>query len=897
MTKSALRKVGIVAVVGFLIAMLAMQLKLAPQPVCSDCPAKFDIVSFEFALTPQRACSIIDSWDADAAEQACSADSAIVSQLRQGLYWDYLFALSYGLAGWLLARWVWSKVATLRRRLLQSMVPAAALLDGVENTALLYFLGSFESALALQIAYFCAALKFALLGLFVLLLLFAGWRRLVGAGWLAERWRWVLIAGQLLLLVRVPLLMVIIGAVLTLKVEQIAELFELSLGGEASAATWAWLFSALLGLLIWYSARTLYAFKQSNRADLEGNWSWLGKWLPRGLATVVPLTMLCGYAASDHDGALQWVVLYALQALALLTLTAARRPALRALQRRRDGPAAGWLAQAVEIDTQPQVNRLARWADLSLRSRLFHAAGIAVLILAGVVGAVAPALIDRFGPLALVLGAACWLVWASTYPVYWAWQHRVPLLTLVLLWGTALSWLGLTDNHAVRLVREMQSVDLPPAGLSYSAASASTGIDRLTVPEFIEGWAQTRPGCQRIYLVSSEGGGIRAALWTTLVLSELEKASRQGNKGASFWNCTVAASGVSGGSLGLAAFAAYMRDVPPRQGDDFTALNTMMTTPFLTPVLGSIFGADQLQRFLPTVVFNDRGQALEDRWISSYTDAVADLSTEGGHFAGPLAALSYDESAQIYPAMLLNSTVVQSGYRLIQHPFAPECEGKTCATDAMSRRFPGAVDGAQWLPAELPASSAALNSARFTLVSPAGTLRKACAECPKHYATPGQLVDGGYYENSGTATLADFHRLLTQQRSEWRKRIAVVHISNDVAIRPLMANGEDRCPGGVPSAVNATLAGEILAPATALYQTRSARGEQARLDLRNRLRADGSLGLWHFRLCQGQRPIPLGWTVGEETLKEMQQQLNGSAEHHAAGFPAMLRQTLGMGED
>src|SRR5262249_25389537 len=53
---------------------------------------------------------------------------------------------------------------------------------------------------------------------------------------------------------------------------------------------------------------------------------------------------------------------------------------------------------------------------------------------------------------------------------------------------------------------------------------------------------------QPIYLISAEGGGIRAALWTALNLSQLGVAT-----GGRFGEDVATLSGVSGGSLGIMA--------------------------------------------------------------------------------------------------------------------------------------------------------------------------------------------------------------------------------------------------------------------------------------------------------------------------------------------------------
>jgi hypothetical protein len=404
-----------------------------------------------------------------------------------------------------------------------------------------------------------------------------------------------------------------------------------------------------------------------------------------------------------------------------------------------------------------------------------------------------------------------------------------------------------------------------------------------------------------VYLVSSEGGGIRAAAWTVVVLSELQRQS-----GDRFWRCTLADSGVSGGSLGLALFAAHLRD-----GDKLNeaALEQIMTHDFLAPVLGSMFGVDQLQRFVPGRWVPDRGQALENAWIDAYRSAMGDRATS---FAGPLHQLICDHdgcegnTGRLLPALFLNSTAVASGRRVIQHPFAPATELNADHADlltahgAFAKQFAGAIDGANWLPAELPVSSAALNSARFTYVSPAGTVRRRLVDGDVRRL--GQLVDGGYYENSGATTLIDFVRSFV---TDWdlADRAVFVHISNDTGVMSVMPSSADQPPADACLVDNSTGAappkpkparahGETLSPLIALYQTREARGDQARRILASQGKPEG---FWHFRLCAGKRPIPLGWTIGRETYNEMTDQLRGNVPVRARGFPTMPCEVVACG--
>lgn len=720
-----------------------------------------------------------------------------------------------------------------------------------------------------------------------------------------ETWLKILHLADLLVLIRVPLLMVLAGFVLSAYVAQIRELFDISLERPRWAVA-GWFFSAGFSLLVWYSARSLYGFHWPHWQTTTALQLWLGKRMPRLLAAGAPLTLAGAYLQAtpppgQHSNL--WCSLaYLALALGVWLFTTYRRALVHRLVSGSERP--------LGLDEQPQVALYEHWRELPKLTRYVHYAGLLALPMSWFIGLHFPGTIDYFGPLALILGAASFSVWASTWPIYLAARLRFPLLSAMAVWAVLMTAIGLNDNHAVRLTAQQQSDQDPPQGLHYSADR------RPSLAEFGQlWWPARRADCRdEVWLVSSEGGGIRAAMWTVLVLSELHRET-----GGRLWPCTFAASGVSGGSLGLAVFAGAYRDLD-MQLDEAAQLRlrTLLEADFLAPVLGSMFGVDAVQRFLPWRMFSDRGEALENAWLAAYEHhvPVPGMTTDASSLSGPLAdtLFALDSARTPLPALLLNSTVVESGLRLVQHPFSTLSRGELADT------FPGVVDGADWLPRELPTFSAAHNSARFTLVSPAGTVWRRSGEPADGAARRlGQVVDGGYFENSATTTLQGIIDRLRGTRAgadvapdradavtqalAAGARIRVIHISNDTGVPPFARNQLDTCEPdagvvtrdgrtGVVNAevvgtqndrsdrihddpappANAPLYGEARAPLIAILATRDARGTYARQALMDQVAAlDGQL--WHFRLCQGERVLPLGWTLSPESTTEMLRQL------------------------
>ncbi|MFN2327901.1 MAG: hypothetical protein ABR612_03225 [Chromatocurvus sp.] len=691
---------------------------------------------------------------------------------------------------------------------------------------------------------------------------------------------------ELLILIRVPLLLVLGGSFMVYYLPQFRELFDLALSRPVWGL-WVWLFTGGLSLAAWYSARTLYSFDWPRRVENTRVQKMCGKVLPRVLATLLPIIMALVFLASTSpDGSIArwvWAVMFVAQAVALLLFTVFRRALIRRTAIGRLGK--DFDPDQYRVSATPTVGRLVQWSDLG-PARYIHIVAVAILLVSWVVGHWLPHWIDLIGSPGLVIGSFMMLVFASTAPVYFAARKRIPLITALVAWATLMTLIGFNDNHVVRLEAGADSDRDPPPGLNYTAG------ERARLSTFMSEWwdESRRERCNdQVYFISSEGGGIRAAMWTVLVLSELQQKTS-----GRLWECTLAVSGVSGGSLGLAAFASYMRENRLAIPSGANPLVGFLEDDFLAPVLGAMFGGDLFQRFLPVRLFTDRGQALEHAWVRGYRRIVikdhsdepsAEPLTDGLELA--LAeTVRAKENDRWLTALFLNTTLVDSGMRLIQHPFASLDSEKDVASP-----FPGAEDGAAWLPAELPVFSAVHNSARFTLVSPAGTiLKRDQAGAGDTVRRLGQVVDGGYFENSGATTL---QALITGYREMVARRggpgkFRVIHISNDVAVPPFALNGADACSGlefaSGPPAGQAPLFGEARAPLVAILQTRDARGQFARQALLDSLQHLDDGRLWHYRLCPGRHQIPLGWTIGEQTTEEMRRQLDNGDNDEAAGM-------------
>ena len=201
--------------------------------------------------------------------------------------------------------------------------------------------------------------------------------------------------------------------------------------------------------------------------------------------------------------------------------------------------------------------------------------------------------------------------------------------------------LGLNDNHHVRLNPEMRTTSV--SGPNEPATPTFEDFRNLWIEQKCRG---LNP-CP-VVLVSAEGGGIRAAAWTGLVLARLN-----GMTGGQLANRMFAGSGVSGGSLGLATFVASIKDRPGGAQMMESDFERFLGTDFLSPALGNMLFADFTQRLLFFPAFNDRGRALTRAWEDAWAPAG-----EANSFRASVSDL-YQSGGVLLPALFLNSTEVR----------------------------------------------------------------------------------------------------------------------------------------------------------------------------------------------------------------------------------------------
>lgn len=467
----------------------------------------------------------------------------------------------------------------------------------------------------------------------------------------------------------------------------------------------------------------------------------------------------------------------------------------------------------------------------------------------------------------LVLAGAAWIFWGSVL-VYCGQRVHLPLLVLAVFWVALCSLTN--DNHDLRTV------------------TPTKGYTRPKLTEALKDWheriAKKYPGTiHPLYIVASEGGGIRAAYWTAAVLGTIQ------DEQPAFADHVFAISAVSGGSLGAAVFASLLPDGRDRK-DFALRAESMLGRDFLSPAIAAMLCPDFLQRFWPWGYSGlDRGRWVERSWEKAWRDTMQKAGTKNpNRFAESFLDLWRADNDYV-PSLCLNGTSVERGKRIIATNLLISWQEFLDADDAVERLMPlkdqGKDDRRARPGIDLPISAAAHLSARFTYVSPAG----------KFPPDGTHVVDGGYFENSGATTALDILREITREMGRAGSDLGdtvpkLIMISNNPTANAPM-------PAGAKTKMTVTTAAEqkrsepgtfledVMAPVDALLHTRDARGTYAQRaighaqvifyeNLKATLPPNQEAKVYYFSLAPAEVPLPLGWMLSNRAAHAMHLELN-----------------------
>jgi hypothetical protein len=377
------------------------------------------------------------------------------------------------------------------------------------------------------------------------------------------------------------------------------------------------------------------------------------------------------------------------------------------------------------------------------------------------------------------------------------------------------------------LLREYHKTSLPDA--STFQMRGNCGKPSFTLEESLRRHAEdvgrsmsaTEIG-RHLYLVSAEGGGIRAAYWTAITLAELDIATR-----GSFGESAASLSGVSGGSLGIATWLAARDREDLNAQERLQLITEFLGSDFLSPALGGLLFLDVPRLIMGPLWPRARRdhvfeKALADRWrdvarsdffarpmvngcVSGFELAPAVFfnatdALTGGYVALtntqlPWKPLRWNEAPDPSPRrvswrdpqLLQNTSLVRATWAQIvsisaRFPYiAPEAhvgiDASVLADDqaAAERQGRGTESVEQSVDRRIKAYAA----------------RLAHLDAETLWSRVWVLVDGGYFDNSALTPTRDAIAIIDAQREKEAKAIPnvpkpftettvhVVHISND----------------------------------------------------------------------------------------------------------------------
>lgn len=473
-------------------------------------------------------------------------------------------------------------------------------------------------------------------------------------------------------------------------------------------------------------------------------------------------------------------------------------------------------------------------------------------------------------------------------------QRRLPLLGILAVWAVGVALiLPEPGYHDIR--DEPLRAGTPPRVDVGGAWSEWLRRNRLPAPRAGERPRGVRVGVPLV-VVAASGGGIRAAYWTARVVDcAIDQGAHKGcERGHDQARRVFLASGISGGSLGLASWAAHRvsgatdpgtRWVDERLGEDYFA-------PTWARTLFSDLPASLLRIGSPP----DRGTVLERAWEQSWTPRQTDLRSlfEGPQpSTGPLTTPMLNLArVPDLPPLMFGGTSVTDGCRTSTSRLrggaskqAAGCASRQSSaaggrTFGATRDVFDACEGR-----DLRLSTAALLSARFPIISPAGRVACGRSDGP-------QVVDGGYFDNSAASPVQEL----------WERLAPLVDAYNGRAkghcVVPVLLQVDNAYVSTAPPSEASSRA--LFAPLTALIKTRSAREEgarqaaaipfsSARLDDGSTVRGGAaprtgvSRYVKIFPRVQPGAQAPLGWTLSEPSRDSLARAVEAGPNATALG--------------
>lgn len=303
----------------------------------------------------------------------------------------------------------------------------------------------------------------------------------------------------------------------------------------------------------------------------------------------------------------------------------------------------------------------------------------------------------------MIMMMLCWMLSALTFFLD-AWH--IPTLIIVAAFGTLTAQSSRSD-HFYHLRKRDSDYPAPDPVATIKASKAD-----------------------RVIVVAANGGGIQAGAWAARVLYGLYEDCDE-----TFLKSLRMISSVSGGSVGNACFVYWLanRDIA-KQPDEAAALSS------LDEVAWGLAWTDFLRSLVPWLLGSliGRGRALEQAWCMN----SARSPEVRGDMDKPLSNWNAKVETGDLPAVVMNATIAETGERLLLATTLLKQSKERARVDATRLHN---INGKKL---DVGVVTAARLSASFPYVTPAA---RADEQGPQPH-----VVDGGYYDNYGMATLVEW---------------------------------------------------------------------------------------------------------------------------------------------
>jgi hypothetical protein len=342
-----------------------------------------------------------------------------------------------------------------------------------------------------------------------------------------------------------------------------------------------------------------------------------------------------------------------------------------------------------------------------------------------------------------------------------------------------------------------------------------------------------------VFIIAVEGGGIYAASAASLFLAKLEDA----NPG--FSQHVFAISGVEGGAIGATVFQALMQSKSAPNKPPATPLvatvSRIMQDDHLSPLVGAI-----IPEFLGAAAIG-RAEAV----AGSFRYSVRQEDRAAGRALDERFANHWTEKSEA-PALLLNSTWAETGFRVAFSPFA--LHGYD---DSLYSFTDENMPGDQ----QVNLMDAAVVSARLPGMLPPYSITMKAGD----RELPWNFVDGGYSDISGASTALTIYRALASVPGNAEVKLILLTSSNP---QP------DLTPNKV--SISGTVFRDTLAPFTSLLKVRQMLGNQAVARVCEELKTRGDCTL---EASNPESPLklvelevetydlPIGWKLSHATFE------------------------------